>query len=173
VLDPRPDERDRHRMGAHAVARDAAGGVGGVEQRRDYYVMQLARRASLVFLVLLITPASWAAGGFYLLIPPEGEYDERAEFPNGYKILDSAPLSQWSLQGGYESASECVTSRSRYLIIEQALYSRSAEAYRKAIGAVTEPVVLKKQRLRTEKDSANVRAFMASLCVASDDARLR
>jgi hypothetical protein len=147
--------------------------VGGVEQRRDYYVMQLARRASLVFLVLLITPASWAAGGFYLLIPPEGEYDERAEFPNGYKILDSAPLSQWSLQGGYESASECVTSRSRYLIIEQALYSRSAEAYRKAIGAVTEPVVLKKQRLRTEKDSANVRAFMASLCVASDDARLR
>jgi hypothetical protein len=108
-----------------------------------------------------------------LLIPPEGEYDVRAEFPNGYKILDSAPLSQWNLQGGYESASECETSRSRYLIIEQALYSRSAEAYRKAIGAVTEPVVLKKQRLRTEKDSANVRAFMASLCVASDDARLR
>ena len=25
------DERDRHRMGAHAVARDAAGGVGGAE----------------------------------------------------------------------------------------------------------------------------------------------
>jgi hypothetical protein len=28
------DERDRHRMGAHAVARDAAGGVGGVEALR-------------------------------------------------------------------------------------------------------------------------------------------
>ena len=26
------DERDGHRMGAHAVARDAAGGVGGIEQ---------------------------------------------------------------------------------------------------------------------------------------------
>jgi hypothetical protein len=26
------DERDRHRMEAHAVARDAAGGVGGVEE---------------------------------------------------------------------------------------------------------------------------------------------
>ena len=25
-------ERDWHRMGAHAVARDAAGGVGGVEE---------------------------------------------------------------------------------------------------------------------------------------------
>jgi hypothetical protein len=27
-----PDERERHRMGADAVARDAAGGVGGVEE---------------------------------------------------------------------------------------------------------------------------------------------
>jgi len=26
------DERDRHRMGADAVARDAAGGVGGAEE---------------------------------------------------------------------------------------------------------------------------------------------
>src|SRR5262249_11461634 len=26
------DERDRHRVGAHAVARDAAGSVGGVEE---------------------------------------------------------------------------------------------------------------------------------------------
>ena len=28
----RADERDRHRMGADAVARDAAGGVGGAEE---------------------------------------------------------------------------------------------------------------------------------------------
>jgi hypothetical protein len=27
-----PDERDGHRMGAHTVARDAAGGVGGAEK---------------------------------------------------------------------------------------------------------------------------------------------
>jgi hypothetical protein len=26
------DERDRHRVGAHAVARDATGGAGGVEE---------------------------------------------------------------------------------------------------------------------------------------------
>jgi hypothetical protein len=30
-----PDERDGHRVGAHAAARDAAGGVGGAEQGRD------------------------------------------------------------------------------------------------------------------------------------------
>ena len=28
-------ERNGHRMGAHAVARDAAGGVGGVEEVRE------------------------------------------------------------------------------------------------------------------------------------------
>jgi hypothetical protein len=31
---PGPDERDRHRMGAHTVARGAAGGVGGIEKVR-------------------------------------------------------------------------------------------------------------------------------------------
>jgi len=29
------DERDEHRMGAHAVARDAAGGVEGIEEGRE------------------------------------------------------------------------------------------------------------------------------------------
>ena len=28
-------QRDRHRVGAHAVARDAAGGVGGAEEGGD------------------------------------------------------------------------------------------------------------------------------------------
>jgi hypothetical protein len=29
------DERDGHRMGAHAVARDAAGGAGRAQESRD------------------------------------------------------------------------------------------------------------------------------------------
>ena len=33
---------DGHRMGAHAVARDAAGGVGGARERRPRLVMRLA-----------------------------------------------------------------------------------------------------------------------------------
>jgi hypothetical protein len=28
-------ERDRHQLGAHSVARDAAGGVGGVDEGRS------------------------------------------------------------------------------------------------------------------------------------------
>src|SRR5262245_55596753 len=31
-----PDQRDRHRVGTHAVARDAAGGVGCVEEGRPH-----------------------------------------------------------------------------------------------------------------------------------------
>ena len=30
-----PNKRDRHRVGAHAVARDAAGGVGRAQESRD------------------------------------------------------------------------------------------------------------------------------------------
>ena len=32
-------ERDGHRMGAHAVARDAAGGVGGADHTRSYVMI--------------------------------------------------------------------------------------------------------------------------------------
>jgi hypothetical protein len=34
------DQRERDRMGAHAMARDAAGGVGGVEEGRGEQTMK-------------------------------------------------------------------------------------------------------------------------------------
>jgi hypothetical protein len=37
------DERDPHRVGAHAVARDAAGGVGGVARRLVIGIVRGAR----------------------------------------------------------------------------------------------------------------------------------
>jgi hypothetical protein len=40
------DERDGHRVGKHAVARDAAGGVGGVDEGRD-------RKSALIQLLAL------------------------------------------------------------------------------------------------------------------------
>src|SRR4029453_17281456 len=78
-------QRDGPRGGPGAGACGPGRGAGGAEQPQDHCMMQLATRASLVFLVLLITSASWAAGGWYLLIPPEGGYDGRAEFPNATK----------------------------------------------------------------------------------------
>ncbi len=58
--------------------------------------MRLVGGASLVVVILLTLSASlWAADGWYLLIPPRSEYNERADFLSGYKILHNKPLSQW------------------------------------------------------------------------------
>jgi hypothetical protein len=56
---------------------------------------------------------------------------------------------------------------------EQRIYSSSSEAYIKAVGSGTDPVVLKAQRWTTEVNNANVGALMSSRCVSSDDVRLR
>ena len=136
--------------------------------------MRLAGGASLVVVILLAVATSLlVADGWYLLIPPRSEYNERAAFLSGYKILDNKPLSQWGQQGAYDSASECEAVRNSLLRVEQRVYSLSSEAYVKAVGAGTDPVVLKTQRFLTETNNANVWAFMASRCIRSDDPRLR
>jgi hypothetical protein len=137
-------------------------------------MMRLAPGASLVVVILLaVTTSPRAAGGWYLLIPPRSEYDERAGFLSGYKILDNKPLSQWGQQGAYDSASECEAVKNSFTMAEQRVYSLSSEAYVKAVGAGTDPVVLKMQRFLTESNNANVLGFMASRCIRSDDPRLR
>ena len=133
----------------------------------------LARRASLIVVLLFVTTASWAAAGWYLLIPPRSEYNEHANFLSGYKILDSKPLSQWGQQAAYDSAAECEAVRHSQLMIEQRVYSKSSEEYVKAVGAEKDPLALKMQRFLTESNNANVSALMASRCVRSDDTRLR
>ena len=129
--------------------------------------------AWLVSIILLIMVTSlWASEGWYLLIPPRSEYNEHADFLSGYKILDKKPLSQWGQQGAYDSASECEAVRNSLLMVEQSVYSKSSEAYMNALGEETDQVVLKTQRFVTEKNNANVWAFMASRCIRSNDPRL-
>ena len=124
--------------------------------------------------ILLIFATSLRAGdGWYLLIPPRSEFNERADYLSGYKILDNKPLPQWGQQGGYDSASVCEAVKHNFLMAEQRVYASSSEAYVKAIGERTDPVALKMQRLRTEASNANVLAFMASRCIRSNDPRLR
>jgi hypothetical protein len=41
-----PDERDGHRMGTHAVARDAAGGVGRAAEGRAEWLGRVPRRSA-------------------------------------------------------------------------------------------------------------------------------
>lgn len=136
--------------------------------------MRLAGGASLAFVILLTFAMSLqAADGWYLLIPPRSDFNERAEFLSGYQILDNKPLSQWGQQGAYDSASECETVRNSLLMTEQRVYSSSSQAYVKAIGERTDPVVLRMQRFSTEARNANVSAYMASRCIQSNDPRLR
>jgi hypothetical protein len=118
-----------------------------------------------------VTPL-WAADGWYLLIPPRSEYNERADYLRGIKILDNKPLSQWGQEGAYDSASECESERNILLIVNQNVYSKSSDAYLKALTAGTDKVVLKTQRWATEMNNANVFAFMASRCIKSNDPRL-
>jgi hypothetical protein len=131
-------------------------------------------RASFVFVILLtVAPSLWAAAGWYLLIPPRSEYNVRADYLQGYKILQDKPLSQWGQQGAYDSASECEAVKHNLLMVEQRVYSLSSGQYREAVGTGTDPVVLNMQRSIVESNNANVWAFMASRCIRSDDARLR
>ena len=136
-------------------------------------MIRLYYRTWMVVIILLTVATSlWAAEGWYLLIPPQSEYNENADFLSGYKILDKKPLSQWGQQGAYDSASECEAVKNSLLMVEQDVYSKSTDTYRKTIGEGMDKAVLKTQRFVTEKNNANVWAFMASRCIRSDDPRL-
>ena len=123
--------------------------------------------------VLLTATSLWAADGWYLLIPPRGDYDERADFLSGYKILDDKPLSQWGQEGAFDSALDCETARNALMLAEQLGDQSSLREYVKAVGDRTDPVALRMQRFHTEARNANVLAFMASRCIRSNDPRLR
>lgn len=114
-----------------------------------------------------------AENGWYLLIPPCSDYDEKAEFLHGYKILDTKPLSQWAQQGAYDSASECEATRNNLLQVEHYIYIKSSEDYMKAINTKKDPVLLKSIRRITERHNANVDAYAASRCIKCDDPRLK
>lgn len=129
----------------------------------------------LVAVVLLLAAATslCAADGCYLLIPRLSEFDESADFLNGFKVLDSKGLSEWGQQGAYDSATECETVRHDLLMAEQRVYSSASEAYLKATGAGTDQSLLKDQRWFVELQNAKVLALMSSRCIRSDDPRLR
>ena len=134
---------------------------------------QLARSGSLLVFLSLVASTGSAAGGWYLLIPPRSDYNEQAQFLSGFRILDTKPLSQWFQASAHDSATECETVKSDLVMREHAVYAKSSEAYIKAVGAGTDPTVLKLQRYLSENGNANVEAYRLSRCIRSDDPRLR
>src|SRR4030095_10964839 len=83
------DERDRHRVGAHTVAGDAARGVGSTQEVRDGLVRPIGAYYLLAALVLATVigcagPASHSPGP-YTALDKDTEYriDDR---PGGFRV---------------------------------------------------------------------------------------
>ena len=135
-------------------------------------IVRLIGGIVFVFGTLATAQPASAAAGWYLLVPPISDFDERAPYLQGYKIFDAKPLSQWAQQGAYDSASECEAVKDAHLMVEHNFYSKSSEDYIKAIGAKEDSAMLKHMRWTSERGNANVNALTASRCIKSDDPRL-
>jgi hypothetical protein len=75
-------QRDRHRLGAHALARDAAGGVGGEEQEMKEWKTNAAV-IILIILAVVVRDAGWLPGLF--LAAALAIVVWRAAYDMGYK----------------------------------------------------------------------------------------
>lgn len=135
-------------------------------------ILRLIGNTVIFFTVLSGAPYAYAAAGWYLLIPPISDFDEHANYLEGYKILDNKPLSQWAQQGAYDSASECEEVKNALLMVEHKLYSKFNLDYINAISAKKEPIILEHMKHTAERTNANVDAWTASRCIKSDDLRL-
>ena len=138
-------------------------------------IVQSATSSVLVCVALAGTPfitSAAEAGGWYLLVPPSSTYDEHSQYLQGYKVLDTKPLSQWAQQGAYDSASECEAVKHSQVMVAHSFYSKSSEDYMSAVGTNKDSAVLKYMRSTAEAANASVDALMASRCIKSDDPRL-
>lgn len=107
-------------------------------------IVRIFGGAALIFVALVTTPFAYAASGWYLLIPPLGEYIEREQYSGKYKILDTKPLLQWRHHGSYDKASDCEGAK---LSLRSGLYGISAQSsgdWSKAHDAKQGSEVLKK-----------------------------
>src|SRR5713226_1848141 len=121
-------------------------------------IIRRTSRASFVFLALVAAPSIFAAGGWYLLIPPRDNNDL-------LKILDSKPLSQWLQQGAYDSASECEEVKNTLLTTERDFYNKSARRYSDALSAKEGGITLTMKESTMRNSNANAEAFQTSRCI--------
>jgi len=113
-----------------------------------------------------------AESGWYLLVPPTSEYDERAEYLSAYKVLEAWPLTGWSHHSAYDSAAACEAAKSSRLEAEQDVSSNAQRVYLNALDEKKNAAGLKSMRRAAETANASVKALLASKCIKSDDPRL-
>jgi len=121
---------------------------------------------SILLLSLVSATSTFAAEGWYLLIPPRDGRDP-------LKVLDSAPLSQWQQQGAYASASECDGVKNTLLTTERTFYRGAARRYADALSAREAQPTLMVIESSMRNSNANIEALEAGRCVTSNDPRLQ
>ena len=130
--------------------------------------MSISRRASSAAFVLVAlagSSPSLAAGGWYLRVPPRNDR-------NVLEVLDTEPLSKWTQQGAYDSASECEAVRNALSTVEYKSYSDAQRRYGLALSGKKDPAELAVIQSALENYRSNYDGLAASRCTKSDDPRL-
>jgi hypothetical protein len=130
-------------------------------------------RVILAAMLLGGMSATWAARSWYLVVPPRSDYDERAPFLSGYKILEDTPLSEWGLAGIFENVVNCVAKRDLLTLTEHKLYLDDLGKYLKSEAERTEPELVRYERYAAEVHYSHHMAYSASRCVPTEDPGLR
>ena len=130
--------------------------------------MSTPRRVSIVAFVLAalaVAQPVFAAGGWYLLVPPRSDQ-------NPLKVLDGEPLSKWTQQGAYDSASECEAVKNALLNVERSSYYDSQRRLGSAQSERKDPAAIVVIQSAFENYRANYDGLSASRCIKTDDLRL-
>jgi hypothetical protein len=124
-------------------------------------------------LMLLAHGTGSAGEGWYLLVPSLSEYDEAGGYLERYRILLDAPLAKWKHEGTYDTAEDCEAVRHARMLVETRRRAGELEDYQKLLSTNPPADALKLQRWNLERAHAQEQAMGSSLCIASDDPRLR
>ena len=112
-----------------------------------------------------------AGGGWYLMLPPQTDYNKNALYFESIKVLVNTPVSKWYQEGAYDSSNACENSKTKYIRRALSDYGKSFDEFRRLDDLNVKGTDAK--RIAVEHDHANHERYMAARCIASDDARLR
>ncbi|GEM_PF-5210640 len=107
-------------------------------------------RAGLLFAMMAAAPAAFAAGGWYLLVPPVGIHG---------RVLDGKPLSAWRQVFAFDSALSCENAMTSLIEVDGEVLTQTEKDPRSQIDLV------KSRRARYE-------AAQEGRCISADDPRL-
>jgi len=167
-----PHQSDGHRVGTHAVACDATGGVGSIDEGGPALgvPMKAAVFSPLAVLLLLIVLPSSAFSAWHLMVPPCAPArtvtlndGSKTLQPVGCEPVDAdggvrrlAPLSKWKSLGTLDSINACEN-------LKDALLKQTREAHSEADQRDGNLIPITRTLYRTYDQTSHAR------CIPSND----